>query len=120
MSIDEKLVSRIHDETGINPNSEIELKASLLSRGLNFPIDMFSRYKGEFYANQYVYGNTSRVNLSHRIPQVLLLGNGVISAVLRRENTPWTLDIEDNEVKLSYSGDFVRTLDLPAVPAYFG
>ena len=55
MSIDEKLVSRIHDETGINPNSEIELKESLLSRGLNFPIDMFSRYKGEFYANQYVY-----------------------------------------------------------------
>src|SRR3989344_6204288 len=120
MSIDEKLVCRIHDEIGINPNSGIELKVSLLSRGLNFPIDMFSKYKGEFYANQYVYGNTSRVNLSHRIPQVLLLGNGVISAVLRRENTPWALDIEDNEVKLSYGGDFVRTLGLPEVPAYFG
>jgi len=120
ISIDEKLVSRIHDETGINPNSGIELKASLLSRGLNFPIDIFSKYKGEFYANQYVYGNTSRVDLAHRIPQVLLLGNEILSAVLRRENTPWTLDIEDNEVRLYYSGNYVRTLGLPEVPAYFG
>ena len=120
MSIDEKLVSRIQEETGINPNSGIELKASLLSRGLSFPIDLFAKWGGEFYSNQYVYGNTSRVDLSHRIPQVLLLGNGVISALLRRESTPWTLGIEDGEVKLSYEGDFVRTLGLPEVPAYFG
>ena len=44
----------------------------------------------------------------------------MISAVLRRENTPWSLDIENDEVKLSYEGDFVRTLGLPEVPAYFG
>ena len=120
MSIDEKVVDRIQDETGVDPSSEIELKASLLSRGLSFPIDLFSEYDGEFYANQYVYGNTSRVNLSHRIPQVLLLDKGVISALLRREDTPWALGIDNDKVKLSYNGDFVRTLNLPEVPTYFG
>ena len=119
MSIDDKLVGRIQDKMGIDPRSEIELKASMLSKGLRFPIDLFAKYNGEFYANQYVYGNTSRVNLSHRVPQVLLLGEGVISAVLRREDTPWALDVEDGEVTLSYEGDFVRTLGLPEVPAYF-
>src|SRR3989344_5926200 len=120
MGIDEKVIGRIQAELGINPNSEIELKVSLLSKGLDFPINLFAKHDGEFYSNQYVYGNTSRVNLSHRIPQVLLLGNSVISAVFRRENTPWTLNIEDNEVRLFYNGDFVRTLGLPEVPAYFG
>jgi bacteriochlorophyllide c C-7(1)-hydroxylase len=120
MSIDEKVVDRIQMEVGINPNSEIELKVSLLSKGIHFPIDLFSEFDGEFYDNQYVYGNTSRVNLSHRVPQVLLLGNEVVSAVLKRENTPWALSIEDGEVMLSYKDDFVRTLGLPEVPAYFG
>src|SRR3989344_3637476 len=88
MSIDDKLVGRIQDKMGIDPRSEIELKASMLSKGLRFPIDLFAKYNGEFYANQYVYGNTSRVNLSHRVPQVLLLGGGVVSAVLRRKKPP--------------------------------
>ena len=120
MSIDEKVNSRIQEEIRIDPNLEIELKTSLLSKGVCFPIDLFSNFKGEFYANKYVYGNTSRVNLSHRVPQVLLLGERVISAVLRRENTPWTLGIEDGEITLSYKGEFVKTLGLPEVPAYFG
>lgn len=120
VSIDDKVVGQIQDELGIDPRSEIELKISLLSKGLSFPIDLFAKYDGTFYANQYVYGNTSRVNLSHRVPQVLLLGNKVISALLRREKTPWELDIRDSEVKLSYKGNFVRTLKLPEIPAYFG
>jgi bacteriochlorophyllide c C-7(1)-hydroxylase len=120
VSINDGLVERIREDVGVDPRSEIELKISLLSKGLRFPTDLFAKYEGEFYANQYVYGNTSRVNLSHRVPQVLLLGEGVISAVLRREDTPWTLDIEDGEVRLSYDDDLVRTLDLPEVPAYFG
>ncbi|MCA9487067.1 MAG: hypothetical protein H6500_00550 [Candidatus Woesearchaeota archaeon] len=97
-----------------------ELKVSLLSNGVNFPLDLFERYSGDFYENLYVYGKTSRVKKEHRIPQVLLLGDGVISALLRRENTPWSLRIEENKVNLYHNSTHFRVLELPEKPAYFG
>lgn len=97
-----------------------ELKADLLSKGINFPLNLFSDYPGEFYVNQYVYGNVNKVNLEHRVPQVLLLGEGVITQVLLREDSPYHLEVEGKDVNLYHDGEFVQPLSLPEVPAYFG
>lgn len=106
MSIDEKVT--------------IELKASLLSRGINFDIDLFADYTREFYDNQFVYGQTSKgVAPKHRFPQVLLLGEDIITALLRREGSPWNLKIEDNRVNLYLNNHYVREVHLPEKPAYF-
>lgn len=97
------------------------VKASLLSHGINFDIDLFKDYPGEFYDNQYVYGKTSaNVLKKHRFPQVLLLGNGIITALLRRENSPWSLELEGKELSLKLGGQFVQKASLPERPAYFG
>ena len=113
MTIDE-------DVTRERRASTTELKASLLSKGVRFDIDMFRNIKAPFYDNQFVYGKTSaRVTPAHRFPQVLVLGDGVVSALLRRENTPWNLKSEDNQVNLYHSEQFVRTVQLPERPPYF-
>ena len=97
-----------------------ELKASLLSKGIMFDLDMFKHVEIPFYDNQFVYGRTSEhVTPSHRFPQVLRLGDDVIVALLRRENTPWNLRFEDGEVNLYHDKDYVRTVELPERPAYF-
>lgn len=97
-----------------------ELKADLLSKGVNFGLGLFANYPKPFYANQYVYGNVNKVKLEDRIPQVLLLGDGVITQVLRRENSPYQVKVAGEIVELHHDGEFVQTLELPEVPAYFG
>lgn len=97
------------------------LKVKLLCQGVGFPIDVFSAIKNPFYDNQYVYGRTSRhVFRNHRIPQVLCLGDGVISAVLRRERTEWLLRVAGEIVELCHTSGAVFRVGLPERPAYFG
>ena len=97
-----------------------ELKASLLAKGINFDLDLFTAIESPFYDNQFVYGKTSKhVTTKNKFPQVLELGDDIIVALLRRENTPWNLRIEDGSVQL-YDGDtHVRQVELPERPAYF-
>lgn len=103
------------------PEKTIELKAALLSEGIDFDMDLFSQIDREFYDNQFVYGRTSAsVTPQHRFPQVLLLGEEVNTALLRREGSPWNLRVEEDEVQLYREDAFVRILDLPERPAYFG
>lgn len=97
-----------------------QLKADLLSKGVNFDLGLFANYPGSFYANQYVYGNVNKAQLEDRIPQVLLLGDGVITQVLRRENSPYQVRLVGEVVELHHDGEFVQALGLPEVPAYFG
>jgi hypothetical protein len=105
----------------IDEGNPAELKASLLSKGIHFDMDLFRRYDGQFYDNQFVYGRTSKgVMPEHRFPQVIQLGDGVISALLRRENSPWNLRIEDNIVRLYHQDRYVQDIGLPERPAYFG
>lgn len=105
----------------LNLKNPSEVKVSLLSYGIDCDIDTFRRYEGDFYANLYVYGNTSQAERYHRFPQVLLLGNGVVSAFLRREGSPWTLKIENgSRVRLYHEGEYVQDVDLPEKPAYYG
>ena len=105
----------------INEKTTAELKASLLSEGISFNLDLFTNYKGNFYENQYVYGKTSdKVTRKHRLPQVLLLGERIITALLCRENSPWNLKIEDGEIVLYHEDRYVKTVHLPEKPAYFG
>ena len=97
-----------------------ELKAALLSEGVNFDLDLFKQITQPFYDNQFVYGKTSaHVTPTHKFPQVLQLGDGVITALLRRENSSWNLKIKDEQVQLYRNKDFVRTIGLPERPAYF-
>ncbi|MHA1687076.1 MAG: radical SAM protein [Candidatus Heimdallarchaeaceae archaeon] len=97
-----------------------ELKASLLAKGINFDLDLFKQIKRPFYDNQFVYGKTSEhVTPEHRFPQVLRLGDNVITALLRRENSPWNLRIEEGEVQLYNGNTHIRTVGLPERPAYF-
>jgi hypothetical protein len=98
-----------------------ELKVSLLSKGINFDMDLFKDYKKDFYDNQFVYGKTSSgVSPEHRFPQVLVLGDGIISALLRRENSPWNVKREGDDVNLYEDDKYVKTVLLPEKPPYFG
>lgn len=97
-----------------------EVKVSLLSHGIDCDINTFANYERDFYANLYVYGNTNQSEKYHRFPQVLLLGNGVVSAFLRREGSPWTLKIEGDNVRLYHKGEYVQDVDLPEKPTYYG
>lgn len=96
------------------------LKASLLSKGINFDLNIFKQIKEQFYDNQFVYGKTSaRVTPEHRVPQVLRLGDNIITALLRREGSQWSLQIEDGEIQLYDGKKYVRTVGLPERPPYF-
>jgi len=98
-----------------------QLKVSLLSQGVSFPLELFSSIDRPFYANQYVYGRTSKGALrSHRLPQAFTLGTGVISAALRRDNSKYDLQLEGDRLFV-FSGDTVMgEVGLPDEPAYFG
>ena len=97
------------------------LKVSLLCDGVRFPIDLFNSIGRPFYANQYVYGRTSRQVLrSHQVPQAFCLGDGVISAVLRREATAWSINVRAGIVELAHRSGATREIQLPEKPGYFG
>jgi len=104
----------------INENNSAKLKVSLLSKGINFNLDLFRNYKKAFYDNQFVYGKTSKyATPNHKFPQVLLLGDGVITALLRREDSPWNLKIVDQELILLFKDRFIKKVGLPERPPYF-
>jgi len=104
----------------IDKTITLELKASLLAKGIDFDLDLFKQIQKPFYDNQFVYGKTSKsVTPKHKFPQVLKLGNGIISALLRREGSPWNLRFEDGEVQLYENNEHIRTVELPERPAYF-
>jgi len=97
-----------------------EIKVSLLSKGISFDMDLFKYYEGKFYDNQFVYGRTSKgVMPQHRFPQLILLGDGVVSAILRREKSPWNLRIENRTVKLYHNDRYIQDVGLPERPPYF-
>ena len=97
-----------------------ELKASLLARGINFDLDLFRDIERQFYDNQFVYGKTSdHVTPKNRFPQVLELGDDIVVALLRRQNTPWNLRIEEGEIQLYELDEYIRQVGLPERPDYF-
>lgn len=98
------------------------IKASLLSHGLDFDLDLFRDVRHDFYENQFVYNQTSKnVTTLHRFPQVLCLGSQVISALLRRPGSPWSVvKRPDDTFYLSREGAYVSDITLPERPAYFG
>jgi len=101
--------------------SAARLKVATLCHGLRFSLELFERFEGSFYDNQYVYGRTSRdVTRSHRIPQALQLGQDVNTAVLRREDSPWSLDVVEDRVLIMQGSQIVMRVGLPERPAYFG
>ncbi|MFH0701026.1 MAG: radical SAM protein [Candidatus Woesearchaeota archaeon] len=104
----------------IDTSITAELKASLLARGVDFELDLFKQMTYPFYDNQFVYGKTSDyVTPEHKFPQVLRLGEGVITALLRREDSPWNLKIEEKTINLYEGKNFVRQIELPQRPTYF-
>lgn len=106
---------------GLKTPPPAHIKISTLCLGLNFPLDLFVDLRADFYANQYVYGRTSTGALRpHRLPQALQLGRGVISAALRRPESPLSLSVDGERVLLIYGGQVVTELGLPERPAYFG
>ena len=97
------------------------LKVSLLSHGVDFPLNAFAAMGRSFYENRYVYGRTSRgVLRQHRLPQALKLRDGVIFALLRREGSPWEIQVNGECVSLLRTGEEVTELELPERPVYFG
>ena len=108
-----------------NGSSTLEIKASLLSKGINFDIDLFVRYKEkskkDYYENTYGYCHTNKDILrKHRFPQVLCLGDDIVVSCLRRENTPWNLRLDGDELNLYHNNDYKRTLNLPEALPFFG
>lgn len=105
---------------GIDKTVTAELKASLLAKGIDFDLDLFMDIERPFYDNQFVYGKTSEyVTPKNKFPQVLELGDDIVVALLRRQNTPWNLRIESGTVQLYEKDEFVRQVNLPERPAYF-
>jgi hypothetical protein len=101
--------------------STARIKVSLLSRGVDFDEELFKNYKVNYYENQFVYDKTSeKITETSRIPQVIKLGDCVISAILLRKGSPWTLKVVGKKLHLYYKNVFVREVGLPERPAYFG
>ena len=99
----------------------IQVKASLLSHGVSFPPDCFKHLETPFYDNQFVYGQTSVDAVpARRLPQLLCLDHGIVVALLRREDSPWKLEISDDRVFLKHGGELTVEARLPERPAYFG
>ncbi|MBN1275315.1 hypothetical protein JXA12_03405 [Candidatus Woesearchaeota archaeon] len=104
----------------LDRKATIELKTSLLAQGIDFEIDLFTKIKEPFYDNQFVYGKTSRnVTQKNKFPQVLELGHNIISALLRREGSPWNLKYDDDVIQLYNNNTFIQEITLPERPAYF-
>ena len=83
-------------------------------------MDFFEKINRSFYDNQFIYGQTSRGTVrKNRLPQAINLGDDVISAVLRRKGSPWTLQEENNKVYLYFHGRCIHEAILPQRPAYF-
>jgi hypothetical protein len=106
---------------GIEDRFPAALKASLLVHGIDFNIDLFTSITRDYYDNQFGYDQTSKkVTVKHRFPQLILLGNGVASALHRKEGSPFELKVENQEVMLFEKGEFIQTIELPERPKYFG
>ena len=99
----------------------LQVKMEILSQGISFDIDLFKHYDGEFYDNQFVYGQTSKdITPKHRFPQVILLTPEVNSALLRRDRSPYHLEREDRQFMLYREDELITDIGLPERPAYFG
>lgn len=99
----------------------LKIKIQLLSYGISFDMDLFENYPEDFYDNQFVYGQTSQgVTSKHRFPQVILLAPNVNTALLRRENSPYSLKKELNRFILYKGKERISEIGLPERPAYFG
>jgi len=97
------------------------LKAHLLSEGVEFNWDLFRGIKKDYYENQFVYNQTSQgIKREFKIPQVLCLENKVISSILRRERSPWTLTRTGDIIEICCKGKIVSFSNLPEKPPYFG
>jgi len=105
-------------KTQLSPS---QLKVHLLSEGVNFDWNIFLGIKRDFYANQFGYNQTSKgIKKSHRLPQALCLENKIITALLKREGSPWSLQREGDNILLYNQNKFVTSLGLPEKPPYFG
>ena len=99
----------------------LEVKMEILFHGISFDIDLFEHYDGEFYDNQFVYGQTSKnVTSKHRFPQVILLAPKINSALLRRDDSPYHLEREERQFILYRENELITDIGLPERPAYFG
>lgn len=97
-----------------------EIKVSLLSKGINFDLNIFEEISEPFYDNQFVYGQTSKgVTPSHSFPQVILLGNGINCAILHRRNSPWKILNINDCFQLYFEDIYVQNIHIPERPAYF-
>jgi hypothetical protein len=98
----------------------IQIKASLLSHGVDFPMGAFTVIRRPFYDNQFVYGITSKgATPALRFPQLLCLDHGIIVALLRRESSPWKLRVVDERIFLERRGRPPLEVHLPERPRYF-
>lgn len=91
-----------------------------MAKGIKFDIDLFKEITEPFYDNQFVYGKTSEhVTPNNKFPQVLDLGDDIVVSLLRRDDSPWNLKLEDGQVQLYEGQDFVRSIGLPERPPFF-
>ncbi|MCR5502043.1 MAG: hypothetical protein K6F53_03460, partial [Lachnospiraceae bacterium] len=105
----------------ISESEALRIKIELLSYGITFPIDLFENYEGEFYDNQFVYGQTSKDACpKYRFPQVIILRPGVNCAILRKPNSPYTLKFEKDVFVLYKNNTIITNIILPEKPKYFG
>ncbi|CAM3824241.1 radical SAM protein [Kibdelosporangium persicum] len=101
--------------------SSLVNKISIISHGLRFDLDMFESSAERYYENTYGYCITNRgAQRRHRLPQVLLLGDELVVSVLRRDNSPWTLRYDGDELNLYYDGEWRQSVGLPEALPFFG
>lgn len=101
--------------------ASLRTKIALISRGIDFPLDLFVDADEQYYENTYGYCITNKdVKRAHRLPQVLLLGDTLVVSVLRRPGSPWSLRREGEELALFRDGVFQQTVGLPEALPFFG
>ena len=104
----------------LNYNDTVDLKIDLLSYGISFETGIFNKVKTPYYDNQYVYGQPSEnITLGERLPQVILLGNGVNCAILKRSNSKYKIRRYKDTFGIYIEDMFITDIGLPERPAYF-
>lgn len=82
---------------------------------------MFVDTQQKYYENTYGYCITNpKIKREHRIPQVLHLDDDLVVSVHRREDSPWALRFDDEQLNIYREGKFFKSVQLPEALPFFG
>ncbi|CAG7915105.1 hypothetical protein SSCS72_02926 [Mammaliicoccus sciuri] len=99
-----------------------ELKIELLAHGINYSEDFLKQYskREDLIEKRRAYGNSDERQYSKhvKVPQEVILGDGIVVAVNQRNQSKWILDYENDKFYIS-DGDIKFPITFPRRPDFY-